>query len=60
MESGVNNVVYLSDAKRRFMEQYMRRTPEDIYQELSQLKAKVDMLNSEIYRLRQEMLDYEQ
>lgn len=55
----VDNVVHLSDAKRRFMEQLMKKTPEQLYYELLALRNQVDQLNSEILRLHREMRDYE-
>ena len=59
MTETAQNVVYMSEHKRRFMEKFMRRTPEEIYDELMQMQQTIKYLNSEILRLRQYMTEHE-
>ena len=59
VSSTANNVVWMSDAKRRFMEKFMTRTPEEIYDELMRLNNHISQLNAEIYRLHQYIKDNE-
>lgn len=59
MNNTATNVVWMSDAKRRFMEKFMTRTPEEIYDELTRLNNQISQLNAEIYRLHQYIKDNE-
>ena len=59
MTETAQNVVYMSEHKRRFMEKFMRRTPEEIYDELMQMQQTIRYLNGEILRLRQYMTEHE-
>jgi hypothetical protein len=53
MRETVSNVVFISEHKKRFMESFMRKTPEEIYAELMRLNDRISQLNAEIYRLHQ-------
>jgi hypothetical protein len=59
MTETAQNVVHMSEHKRRFMEKFMRRTPEEIYDELMRMQQIIRHLNGEILRLRQYMTEHE-